>query len=326
MSTVVISALYKFVKLENYKELREDLFKFMESKQIRGTLILAHEGINGTVAGSQDSIDSLKEWFNQTPYFKGIESKESFTNKMPFYRTKVKLKKEIVTLGVEDIDPNQIVGTYLNPNEWNELLADPEVTVIDTRNDYEFKIGTFKNAINPNTKSFREFPNYVKKHLSPEKNKKVAMFCTGGIRCEKSTAYLKKLGFKDVFHLKGGILKYLEEMPKENSIWNGECFVFDDRVTVTHQLEKGTFELCNACRNPLSEEDKKNEKYQKGVSCPQCFDLVSEEKKISFAQRQKQFELAELRGEAHFGDDARKLMIEKRELKKLKKKPLEHKN
>ncbi|KZX83117.1 hypothetical protein A3717_34925, partial [Alcanivorax sp. HI0013] len=210
----------------------------------------------------------------------------------PFLRTKVKLKKEIVTMGVEGIDPNRTVGTYLSPQEWNAVISDPETLLIDTRNDYEVEVGTFKGAINPETRTFREFPEYVKETLDPARHKKVAMFCTGGIRCEKSTAYLKEQGFEEVYHLKGGILKYLEEMPKEESLWEGECFVFDERVTVDHDLNPGEFDQCHACRRPISEEEKASEKFQLGVSCPKCFDESSPEQKARFAERQKQIELA----------------------------------
>ena len=219
-------------------------------------------------------------------------------------------------MGIEGIDPKQIVGTYVNAHDWNSLIDDPDVLVIDTRNDYEFQVGTFKNAINPNTQSFREFPQYVKENLDPAKHKKVAMFCTGGIRCEKSTAFLKQEGFDEVYHLKGGILKYLEEMPVENTLWEGECFVFDERVTVNHQLEKGNYDQCNACRLPITQEDKASEQYQQGVSCPHCFDKVTLEQKARFSEREKQMALAKKRGEAHLGEDAAKTLIQKR-LKKI---------
>jgi UPF0176 protein len=227
----------------------------------------------------------------------------------------VKLKKEIVTMGIEGIDPKQVVGTYVNAQDWNSLIDDPEVLVIDTRNDYEFQVGTFKNAINPNTQSFREFPQYVKENLDSDKHKKVAMFCTGGIRCEKSTAFLKQQGFDEVYHLKGGILKYLEEMPIESTLWEGECFVFDERVTVNHHLEKGSYDQCNACRLPITEVDKISDKYQQGVSCPHCFDKVTLEQRARFSEREKQMALAKKRGESHLGEDAAKTLIQKRQKK-----------
>ncbi|MEY3881818.1 MAG: hypothetical protein RIQ94_2614 [Pseudomonadota bacterium] len=207
------------------------------------------------------------------------------------------------------------VGTYVNPKDWNSLISDPDVILVDTRNDYEFKVGTFRNAINPNTESFREFPNYVRENLDPIKHKKVAMFCTGGIRCEKSTAFLKEQGFDEVYHLKGGILKYLEEVPPEETLWEGECFVFDERVTVNLQLEKGNYDQCNACRLPITQEDKISKKYEQGVSCPNCFDKVTDIQKSRFMEREKQMLLARQRGEAHIGADAAKSLVAKREAK-----------
>ena len=227
MPQIVVCALYKFVTLENYQALRQPIQNVMEKNHVRGTLLLANEGINGTIAGSRHAIDTVITWLKSDSRLAELECKESITGVMPFNRTRVKLKKEIVTMGIEGIDPKQVVGTYVNAQEWNSLIDDPEVLVIDTRNDYEFQVGTFKNAINPNTQSFREFPQYVKENLDSDKHKKVAMFCTGGIRCEKSTAFLKQQGFDEVYHLKGGILKYLEEMPIESTLWEGECFVFD---------------------------------------------------------------------------------------------------
>ena len=301
MSQTVVCAMYKFVILDDYKEIRQALLDVLNEKNIRGTLLLANEGINGTVAGSRQSIDDLLSWFNNDPRLADIDYKESYTNTSPFKRTKVKLKKEIVTMGVEGIDPKHVVGAYLDPKEWDELLDDPDVILIDTRNDYEYQVGTFKNAINPKTDTFRQFPEYVKKHFDPKKHKKIAMFCTGGIRCEKSTAYMKKIGFEEVYHLKGGILKYLEETAEEKTKWKGECFVFDDRVTVNHQLEKGNYDQCHACRFPITEEDKASQYYQRGVSCPHCHDKHSREQKARFAEREKQMQLAKARGEAHIG-------------------------
>ena len=218
----------------------------MEANNVRGTLLLAQEGINGTIAGGRTAIDAVLTWLRSDPRLADIDHKESLADKSPFNRTKVKLKKEIVTMGVEGIDPKRVVGTYINPKDWNQLISDPEVLLVDTRNDYEVRVGTFKQAINPQTDSFREFPHYVKDHLDPKRHNKIAMFCTGGIRCEKSTAYLKEQGFTDVYHLQGGILKYLEDVPPEDSLWEGECFVFDDRVTVNHHLKKAR--MINAMR------------------------------------------------------------------------------
>jgi len=303
MSSVVVSALYKFVTLENFEEIKAPLLKVMLDNDVRGTLLLAKEGINGTVAGSQASIDILLAWLSEDPRLVGIVHKESYDDEMPFYRTKVKLKKEIVTMGVEGIDPKQVVGTYVKPKDWNALISDPDVLLVDTRNSYEVEIGTFKNAVNPNTTSFREFPDYVKENMDPTKQKKVAMFCTGGIRCEKSTAYLKEQGYDEVYHLEGGILKYLEDVPKEETLWEGECFVFDNRVSVNHDLDKGLYDQCHACRMPITEEEKQHEKYQKGVSCHHCFDSQTPEQRKRYSERQRQIQIAQQRGEAHIGSD-----------------------
>src|SRR5690554_7331696 len=245
---------------------------------------------------------------------------------MPFYRTKVKLKKEIVTMGVNGIDPKRIVGTYVKPKDWNELISRDDVILVDTRNDYEVQVGTFKGALDPNTTTFREFPQYVKENLDPSKHKKVAMFCTGGIRCEKSTAYLKEQGFDEVYHLEGGILKYLEEVPEEETLWKGECFVFDNRVTVNHKLEKGNFDQCHACRHPITEAEKQLPEYQQGVSCHRCIDSLSEEQKARFAERERQIRLAEARGEVHVGGDAARIIAERKARKKLERERQAEKN
>ncbi len=312
----VVCALYKFVTLNNYTELREPLLRVMEANHVKGTLLLAKEGINGTVASTRAGIDALLHWLNQDDRLNPIEYKESLSESMPFKRTKVKLKKEIVTMGVENIDPKKVVGTYVEPANWNALISDPNVVVVDTRNDYEIQVGTFKHAINPKTDSFRQFPQYVEDHLNPATHKKVAMFCTGGIRCEKSTALLKEKGFTEVYHLKGGILKYLEDVPAEQSLWEGECFVFDDRVTVNHDLEPGSYDQCNACRLPITATDKQSEKYQQGVSCPHCFDQLTEKQKSRFTEREKQIQLAKARGESHLGDDVANTVAQRRQLKK----------
>lgn len=312
----VVCALYKFVKLENFADLRQPLLDEMLKHKVVGTLLLAHEGINGTVSGSRAAIDHLLSWLNQDERLNPIEYKESYTDICPFKRTKVKLKKEIVTMGVEDIDPNRTVGTYVEAQDWNKLISDPEVVLIDTRNDYEVEVGTFEHAINPHTETFREFPQYVAEHLDPKQHKKVAMFCTGGIRCEKSTAYLKEQGFEEVYHLKGGILKYLEEVPKEESMWRGECFVFDDRVTVNHDLERGGYDQCNACRLPITEQDKASVHFQQGVSCPHCFDKTTPEQKERYAQRELQIQLAKQRGEQHIGNEAATMLEQKQKRKR----------
>jgi UPF0176 protein len=304
--SIVVAALYKFVRLSGFEQLQQPLLDLMHANDVRGTLLLANEGINGTVSGPRAGVDTVLDWLKSDERLATLEHKESFHDEHPFLRTKVKLKKEIVTMGVEGIDPTRTVGTYLSPQEWNEIIADPDTVLIDTRNDYEVEVGTFKGAINPETRTFREFPEYVKQTLDPQKHKKVAMFCTGGIRCEKSTAYLKAQGFDEVYHLKGGILKYLEEMPKEDSLWEGECFVFDERVTVDHDLNPGEFDQCHACRRPISDEDKRSAQFQLGVSCPKCFDESSPQQKQRFAERQKQIELARARGRQHRGQNPRK--------------------
>ncbi len=303
--SVVVAALYRFAKFPDFESFRQPLLDLMLRYQLRGTLLLAAEGINGTIAGSRTGVDALLSWLAQDSRFTAIEAKESWAADNPFYRTKVKLKKEIVTMGVEDIDPTHIVGTYVEPADWNALIEDPEVLLLDTRNKYEVEIGTFEGAVNPETDSFREFPDYVAKHLDPAVHKKVAMFCTGGIRCEKSTAYLRQHGFEAVFHLKGGIVKYLEDTPRAVSKWEGECFVFDNRVTVNHQLEKGDYDQCHACRMAITEQDKQSEFFQKGVSCHHCYDRHSKAQVKRFAERERQMQLAKKRGERHIGASMR---------------------
>lgn len=301
MADVIVAALYRFVSLEDFHELREPLLDTCMAAGVRGTLLLAKEGINGTIAGSRQGIDTVLDYLRADPRLADLEHKESTDEHMPFYRMKVKLKKEIVTMGIEGIDPNQCVGTYVPPQDWNELVNDPDVVLIDTRNDYEYGIGSFRGAIDPHTTSFREFPEYVRSHLDPDKHKKVAMFCTGGIRCEKASAFMLGEGFEEVYHLQGGILKYLEEIPQQESTWEGECFVFDNRVAVNHDLEKGQYDQCYGCRHPITEQDKQSEKYQKGICCPRCFDSLTPDQLERFAERQKQIELAEQRGEVHVG-------------------------
>ena len=312
---VVVAALYRFAKFPDFESLREPLQSLMVKEGVKGTLLLATEGINGTIAGSRQGIDAVIAWLESDDRFTGIEVKESYVNNNPFYRTKVKLKKEIVTMGIEGIDPNDIVGTYVDPGDWNKLISDPEVLLLDTRNDYEVEIGTFENAVNPDTETFREFPDYVSKELDPKKQKKVAMFCTGGIRCEKSTAYLKQQGFEEVFHLKGGILNYLEQVPEEESMWQGECFVFDNRVTVNHKLEKGHYDQCHACRKPITEKDKQHANYQKGVSCHRCYGKLSEEQMKRYEARERQVSLAMQRGEVHIGSSMEEQILNRKKEK-----------
>ncbi|MAL93697.1 MAG: hypothetical protein CME40_01230 [Haliea sp.] len=298
---IVVAALYRFTALEDFRELREPLLNLCLAQGVKGTLLLADEGINGTIAGSRQGIDAVLDWLRADPRLAALEHKESYDEAMPFHRMKVKLKREIVTLGVEGIDPRRSVGTYVPPTEWNQLVEDPEVLVIDTRNDYEYSIGTFRGAVDPGTTNFRDFPAWVRENLDPGKHPRVAMFCTGGIRCEKATAFMLQEGFEEVYHLQGGILKYLEEVPEAQSTWEGECFVFDNRVSVNHRLEKGQYDQCHGCRHPISEADKASEQYQPGVCCPHCFDSLSDDQRERFAERQKQVELARRRGEPHVG-------------------------
>lgn len=298
--SVIVAALYKFATLENFREMREPLLQVCLDAGIKGSLLLAHEGINGTIAGSRGGIDRVLAYLQADPRLRDVEHKESIDNTQPFLRMKVKLKKEIVTLGVDGIDPNRQVGTYVEPSDWNDIISDPEVLVLDTRNDYEVELGSFKGAINPNMETFRQFPDYVQR-FDPSRHKKVAMFCTGGIRCEKASAFMLKQGFAEVYHLKGGILKYLEEIPEQQSLWQGECFVFDNRVAVDHELKKGSYELCHACGWGVGAEEKLSPLYEEGVSCPRCHATLTEEQKARFRERRKQIELARARGEQHMG-------------------------
>jgi len=282
----VVAAFYKFVPLLDCGEMRPVLLECCQAQEIKGTILLAEEGINGTIAGSRQAIDIVLAWLKSDPRLADLNHQESVAEAPPFERMKVKLKREIVTLGKPEANPGVQVGTYVTPAEWNALIADPEVMVIDTRNDYEVSIGTFQRATNPQTTSFREFPDYVQQ-LDPTQHSKVAMFCTGGIRCEKASAYLLSQGFPQVYHLQGGILNYLEEVPKDESLWQGECFVFDDRVSITHGLEPGTYEMCRSCGHPISEADKAALDYEDGICCPHCADQLTPEKRDS---RRKSYE------------------------------------
>ncbi|NWF61282.1 MAG: rhodanese-related sulfurtransferase [Fischerella sp.] len=286
--SVVVATFYKFVKLPDFAEKQQPLLSYCQAQDIKGTILLAQEGINATIAGSREGIDSVLAFLRSDSRFADLEHKESTADLPPFERMKVRLKKEIVTIGISDIDPNEQVGIYVNSKDWNTIIADPEVTIVDTRNNYEVSIGTFQGAQNPNTDSFRQFPDYVRKHLDPSKHKKVALFCTGGIRCEKASSFMLSQGFQEVYHLKGGILKYLEEVPAEESLWDGECFVFDERVAVAHGLEPGSYEMCASCGYPISEADKTSLKYEEGVCCPHCFDSLTEEKRKRQEEKQRQ--------------------------------------
>jgi UPF0176 protein len=301
---ICVAALYHFATVRDFRDMQAPLMSTCLSEGVMGTLLLAEEGINGTIAGTHEGVANVLAYIRSDPRFANLVHKESYADEPPFLRMKVRLKKEIVTLGVEGIDPTHIVGTYVKPEDWNALISDPDVLVVDTRNDYEVEIGTFADALAPHTASFREFPEWVKENDALLENKKIAMFCTGGIRCEKSTAYMKSLGYGDVYHLEGGILKYLETIPEEQSLWEGECFVFDDRVSVGHQLKIGTYDLCHACRHAISASDKESEHYTPGVSCPKCYNTIPEDRRARFAERQKQMELAKSRNEVHLGDCA----------------------
>jgi len=305
MADFLVAALYKFVHLPDFRDLRAPLLAHCEAQGVKGTLLLAEEGVNGTIAGSEAGIRSVLARLRTDPRLAGLEHKESWAPRMPFYRMKVKLKREIVTMGVPNIHAATMAGTYVKPRDWNALISDPDVVVVDTRNDYEYQIGTFQGAINPETRSFTEFPDWIQAQRAEggalQGKRKVAMFCTGGIRCEKSTAYMRSLGYDEVYHLEGGILKYLETMPEEGSLWKGDCFVFDERVSVRHGLEPGDYEFCRACRLPLSAEDKLSGHFVEGVSCHHCHDKHTDEQKRRFAERQRQVELARERAEHHIG-------------------------
>ena len=300
----IISTFYKFLVLENYKELKIKFDKSLSKTNIKGTILLANEGVNGTIAGSESDLKKFFLYMDKFSQFKDITPKFSSSNKNPFLRMKVRLKKEIVTIGIPEVSPSHLVGKYLNVKEWNELLNESDSMIIDTRNDYEVSIGTFKNSINPKIKSFRNFPNWVQKNLIDKKvskKSKIGMFCTGGIRCEKSTSYLKQLGFENVFHLDGGILKYLENVKSDENEWKGECFVFDYRVSLNDSLEKGEYDMCYACRMPLSKENKKNKHYLKGQSCEYCYDQTTIKQKKRFNEREKQIKLSKVKNLKHLG-------------------------
>ncbi|MEP0940452.1 MAG: rhodanese-related sulfurtransferase [Rhizobiaceae bacterium] len=299
----LVAALYKFVTLDNFAEFQQPLLAVCKEQDVMGTILLAQEGINGTIASSQSGIETVLEWLRSQPEFAALDAKFSWGHEPPFYRMKVRLKKEIVTLGVDGVDAANNAGTYVDPKDWNDLISEPDVILVDTRNDYEVAIGTFKNAQNPETTSFRELPQWVEDKLQAKPDTKVAMFCTGGIRCEKSTALLKSRGFDEVYHLKGGILKYLETVPEDESLWEGECFVFDQRVSVKHGLQVGDYDMCHACRMPINEEEMQDEHYVKGVSCPHCFDTMEDRQRARFQERQKQIELAQKRNETHIAAD-----------------------
>lgn len=301
MSKIVVAAFYKFTPLPDYEKRQEGLLTAVSEAGALGTILLASEGVNGTIAGSREAIDQALAAVKALPSCADLEWKESYTDENPFYRIKVRLKKEIVALGVEGLQPEKSRERYVEPHDWNAVISDPETLVIDTRNDYEVAIGAFEGAIDPETTSFRDFPEWFREFRKNNDVKRVAMYCTGGIRCEKSVAFLRSEGVDDVCHLQGGILKYLETVQEADSLWRGECFVFDQRVSVGHDLAPGSYDMCHACRQPITDEDKAAPEYVKGVSCPNCHNVHSERKKRALEERQRQVELAKARGETHIG-------------------------
>ena len=294
-------AFYKFVHFPNYTSFQSKILNFCVERNIKGTILLAEEGINVAAAGTKKNIYELLNFLKTDNRFSDITHKESYSEEIPFHRMRVKLKKEIVSLGRPNINLSNRSGIRVDPKNWNILLADPDVVLVDVRNDYEYQIGTFKNAISPKTTNFREFPTFIKEKLNTKKNKKIAIFCTGGIRCEKASSYMLSKGFENVYQLNGGILKYMDEIETDKSLWEGECFVFDSRVSVDFELAEGNYEQCYACRRPLSEKDLQSNLYQKGISCPYCINETSDAQRASFRERQQQVELAEKRNEKHIG-------------------------
>ncbi|MBO6765062.1 rhodanese-related sulfurtransferase [Maricaulis sp.] len=301
MSRYLIAALYKFVPLHAGPALQARLKSLCAENGVTGTLLLAREGINGTIAGPEAGLRTVLDGLRALPGCAGLEHKESWADEQPFLRLKVRLKREIVTMGVPDIDPVDGVGTYVEPEDWNDLIRAPDVVTIDTRNDYEVRIGQFDGAVNPHTASFRDFPDWFRQFRAERPNTRIAMYCTGGIRCEKATAFVKAQGIDEVFHLKGGILKYLETVDPADSLWQGECFVFDRRIAVGHGLAQGTHDTCHGCREPLAPEDLKSPLYVDGVSCPHCHDARSQDQQARYAERHRQEQIAETRGERHVG-------------------------
>jgi UPF0176 protein len=298
---LIVAALYQFTRFPDPAALQPGLLATCETHGVMGSLLLAPEGINGTIAGTRGGIDATLAAIRALPGCDGLEWKESFAKKMPFGRMKVKLKREIVTMGQPDVDPLARVGHYVQPKDWNALVADPDTVVIDTRNDYEVAIGTFQGAVDPGTKAFGEFPDWWQANREQFAGKRIAMFCTGGIRCEKSTNYLLGQGLNEVYHLKGGILKYLEDVPTQESLWQGQCFVFDDRVSVGHGLQPGGLKACGACRRPVTEADERHPDYEEGACCPACVNEYSQSDRARFRERQRQIRLAAARGTQHLG-------------------------
>jgi UPF0176 protein len=301
---IKVAALYKFSQIADPQALSIDIKTFLSTNNIYGTILVGEEGLNGTISGKENNIDNVIIFLKKIAGFEDLDVKYSYSDINPFVRLKIKLKKEIVTIGDPSVNPNINSGTYVDPKDWNDLISDKDVLLVDTRNDYEVSIGSFKNAVNPKTNTFREFPKWVSDlDVSEEKKKsmKVAMYCTGGIRCEKASAYMKSSGFENVYHLKGGILKYFEEIDNSRSLWNGECFVFDDRVAVKHDLSEGSYDMCHGCRMPITDDDKQSYEYERGVSCPNCFHVKTDEQKSRYKSRQKQVDLAKSRNQKHIG-------------------------
>ena len=306
MKNITIVSIYKFVNIADTEAFRKNLLLECNSHSIKGTFIVASEGLNGTIAGTGENIEYIIKYLKSDERFADIECKYSFDEKIPFYRMKVKIKDELIPIGVKGVDPRETVGTYVNPEDWNSLVEDPDVLLIDVRNQYEIEVGSFKGALDPETDNFRYFPDFVEENLDPEKYPKVAMYCTGGIRCEKASSYMLNKGFKEVFHLKGGILKYLEEVPRDKSTWEGECFVFDNRTSVDHDLQNGVHDLCHNCRFPVSPEDMESEHFVKGISCPRCYDSITPERRTSLEERNRQIRLAKERNQGHLGVNQRR--------------------
>ena len=298
-----VAAFYKFTPLYNLSELQETFMQFLTQHKIKGTILLAHEGVNGTLAGSSESINKFKDFLKMRDLLSIKNFKTSACEEEPFPRLKVKLKNEIVSIGNVLANPQKIVGEYVQPEDWNDLITEDDVLVLDTRNIYEYSIGTFKDSIQPSTINFREFPQWVEEleNSQTDKNKKIAMFCTGGIRCEKASSFMKAKGFNNIFHLQGGILNYIKKIDEEHSLWEGECFVFDDRVALNQNLEVGSYDMCHGCRMPITEEDKVSPKYNRGISCPNCFASKTPGQQKRYADRLKQIDLAKKRGERHIG-------------------------
>ena len=312
-SPLTVAALYHFALLDNLDQKRKELLDICDKNEILGTFLLAEEGINGTVAGESEAIHLVIDYICSWTEVKKVDVKFSESFSRNFRRMKVKIKKEIVTMGKKSVDRLNVSGEYIEPHDWNEFISQDGVMLIDTRNNYEILMGKFKDAVNPNTDSFSEFPSWADNFSNSEdKPEKIAMYCTGGIRCEKATAYMKQVGFEKVYHLKGGILKYLEEIPETESMWEGECFVFDDRVSLTHGLNEGEYILCYGCQQPVSTDDCLSPLYEEGVSCPQCYGKLSESQTTNSRERQRQIQLAYDRGETHMG---RKLPLRNRNKK-----------